>query len=262
MTLKEIWSGKKADTQSQADARPPAKAEVTKGPEKPAGSRYYEHDGALRAYANRAMVLAFLCVPTTLVAVGLAAYVRLQSPTVIRVDANGESKVLGATADKPMSTATQGPNAATSDLERKALVRRFLERYLDFTPETIDRNWADALNMMTGNLRRATLAAIQKDSTVDKVNDGQITSIFRLSGPIEAAKDDPLTFVVFGVKDVHRITDHQEAREKLVGEYRVRLISERRTEDNPSGLMVAEYSERLIDGERRNAILESADDTK
>ena len=26
-------------------------------------SRYYEHDGALRAYANRAMVLAFLCVP-------------------------------------------------------------------------------------------------------------------------------------------------------------------------------------------------------
>ena len=28
-------------------------------------SRYYEHDGALRAYANRAMVLAFLCVPTT-----------------------------------------------------------------------------------------------------------------------------------------------------------------------------------------------------
>jgi hypothetical protein len=32
-------------------------------PEKLRYSRYYEHDGALRAYANRAMVLAFLCVP-------------------------------------------------------------------------------------------------------------------------------------------------------------------------------------------------------
>jgi len=29
-------------------------------PEKLWYSRYYEHDGALRAYANRAMILAFL----------------------------------------------------------------------------------------------------------------------------------------------------------------------------------------------------------
>jgi len=41
-------------------------------------SRYYEHDGALRAYANRAMVLAFLCVPMTMLALGFAVYVRLQ----------------------------------------------------------------------------------------------------------------------------------------------------------------------------------------
>jgi len=55
-------------------------------PEKLHYSRYYEHDGALRAYANRAMILAFLCVPTTLLAVGFAVYVRLQPPTVVRVD--------------------------------------------------------------------------------------------------------------------------------------------------------------------------------
>lgn len=42
--------------------------EETAIPEKLRYSRYYEHDGALRAYANRAMVLAFLCVPTTLLA--------------------------------------------------------------------------------------------------------------------------------------------------------------------------------------------------
>jgi hypothetical protein len=61
-------------------------------------SRYYEHDGALRAYANRAMVLAFICVPTTLLALALAAYVRLQPPTVIRVDSSGSATVL---LDKP-----------------------------------------------------------------------------------------------------------------------------------------------------------------
>jgi hypothetical protein len=35
-------------------------------------SRYYEHDGALRAYANRAMMLAFLCIPITMLALSFA----------------------------------------------------------------------------------------------------------------------------------------------------------------------------------------------
>ena len=55
-------------------------------PEKLRYTRYYEHDGVLRAYANRAMVLAFLCVPTTMLALAFAVYVRLQPPTVVRVD--------------------------------------------------------------------------------------------------------------------------------------------------------------------------------
>ena len=64
-------------------------------PEKLSYSRYYEHDGALRAYANRAMLLAFLCVPATLLALGFAVYVRVQPPTVIRVDENGQAGILG-----------------------------------------------------------------------------------------------------------------------------------------------------------------------
>ena len=64
-------------------------------PEKARYSRYYEHDGILRAYANRAMVLAFLCIPITMLALAFAVYVRLQPPTVIRVDENGQATVLG-----------------------------------------------------------------------------------------------------------------------------------------------------------------------
>src|SRR6476469_7297804 len=64
-------------------------------PEKLSYSRYYEHDGALRAYANRAMVLAFLCVPTTMLALGFAVYVRLQPPTVVRITDDGQATVVG-----------------------------------------------------------------------------------------------------------------------------------------------------------------------
>jgi hypothetical protein len=229
--------------------------EKEQAPEKLRYSRYYEHDGALRAYANRAMMLAFICVPTTLLAVAMAAYVRLQPPTVIRVDSAGSAIVVG---DKPATArpvlVSQGANAEPNDFEKTAYVRLFLDRYLSFSPESVNRNWADGLNMMTTNLRRATLATIEKNNVVGKIQDEQITSVFHLRS-LEPAKDDPLSFTAFGVKEVHRVRDHQETTDKLVGEFHIRLITERRSETNPSGLLIAEYGERLIEGERKDAIV-------
>ena len=225
-------------------------------PEKLHYSRYYEHDGALRAYANRAMVLAFLCVPTVLLAVGLAIYVRLQPPTVIRVDSNGTATILGgksSAAKEQERSISVAVGSEPNDFEKKAYVELFLRRYLNFSYDSIDRNWADALNMMTSNLRRATLSTIQKDNIIGKVQDDQITSVFHLR-TLEVEKDDPLSFTAFGVKEVHRVRDHQEANDKLVGEFHVRLIRERRSDQNPNGLLIAEYTEKLIDGERRDAL--------
>jgi hypothetical protein len=230
--------------------------EKEKAPEKVLYSRYYEHDGALRAYANRAMLLAFICVPTALLAVAMAAYVRLQPPTVIRVDSSGTAVVVGDKSGpaKPMLV-SQGANAEPSDFEKTAFVRLFLQRYLNFSADSVNRNWADGLNMMTSNLRRSTLAAIEKDNVVGKIQDDQITSVFHMRS-LEPAKDDPLSFTAFGVKEVHHVRDHQETSDKLVGEFHIRLITERRSEANPSGLLIAEYGERLIEGERRDAIVQ------
>ena len=229
--------------------------EKEQAPERLRYSRYYEHDGALRAYANRAMLLAFICVPITLLALTLAAYVRLQPPTVIRVDATGTASVVGqrSAPARLLLNVAPGAGAEPTELERRAFVRLFLERYLNFSSDSVNRNWADGLNMMTSNLRRATLNAIEKDNTVGKIQDDQLTSVFHLRS-VEAAKDDPLNFTVFGVKEVHRVRDHREATDKLVGEYHIRLIAEQRTEQNPGGLLIAEYGERLIEGERRDAV--------
>jgi hypothetical protein len=228
--------------------------EKEEAPEKLRYSRYYEHDGALRAYANRAMILALICVPTTLLAVALAAYVRLQPPTVIRVDSTGTAVAVdGKAAPKSATLISQGAGSEPSDFEKTAFVRLFLQRYLNFSPDSVNRNWADGLNMMTSNLRRATLSAIEKDDVVGKIQDEQITAIFHLRS-LEPAKDDPLSFTAFGVKEVHHVRDHQETSDKLVGEFHIRLITERRSEANPNGLLIAEYGERLIEGERRDAI--------
>ena len=61
-------------------------------------TKYYEHDGMLRAYANRSMVLAMVFGSLALISLAFAIYVRLQPPTVIRVDKDGNATVVGAAA--------------------------------------------------------------------------------------------------------------------------------------------------------------------
>ena len=231
------------------------KAQQSELEEKVSYSRYYEHDGALRAYANRAMVLALLCVPATLLALGFAVYVRVQPPTVIRVDENGQAGILGP--QKPSLSIAQGVAAEPSEFEKRAFVRQFLERYLNFSPSNVSRNWADSLNMMTANLRRTAFGGMQKENLVGKIQDDQSSSEFQLRS-LEAAKDDPLTYTAFGVKEVHHIHDHNESVDKVVSEFHVRLVVEKRSERNPSGLLIGEYWERAIEGEKRDWILQQA----
>src|SRR3989442_10910817 len=66
-------------------------------PERARYTKYYEHDGQLRAYANRSMLMAGLFGVIALVSLGFAIYVRLQPVTVIRVSADGEATVVSRT---------------------------------------------------------------------------------------------------------------------------------------------------------------------
>jgi len=231
-------------------------SQETDAPEKVRYSRYYEHDGALRAYANRAMVLALLSIPLAMLALAFAVYVRLQPPTVVRVDENGLATVLGV--GKPAISVTQGPGSEPTEFEKRAFVRLFLERYLNFSPTNVTRNWADSLNMMTANLRRTAYAGMQKDDFIGKIEDDQTTSEFQLRS-LETAKDDPLTYTAFGVKEVHHIHEHKETIDKVVSEFHVRVLVEKRSEENPSGLLIAEYWEQEIEGEKRDWVLQQAD---
>jgi hypothetical protein len=218
-------------------------------------SRYYEHDGALRAYANRAMILAFLCVPTTLLALGFAVYVRVQPPTVVRIDANGNAGIVGKPT--PTISVVHGQDSEPTEFEKQAFVRRFLDRYLDFSAASVSRNWAEGLNMMTSNLRHAAFAAMQKENSVGKIQEDQTTSEFQLRS-LETTKDDALSYVAFGVKEIHHLNKQNETIDKVVSEFHVRLVQEKRSESNPSGLLIGEYWERAIEGEKKDWILQQA----
>jgi hypothetical protein len=232
-------------------------------PERLQYTKYYEHDGMLRAYANRAMVLAMLFAAIAMASLGFAIYIRVQPPTIVRVDADGHAEAIGGGPGGAKAPAIAGltvqaaGDAAPTELEGKAVVRRFLEQYLAYTPATIEQNLATALNMMTGNLRTYSLGKLGDDDTVGKIKGDRITSQLRIR-TIEPVKNAPWTYVVFGVKELHRIRQGTESTDRIVGRYNVRLVEDRRSESNPSGLLVAEFSEQQMVGERDSDLLQQS----
>lgn len=231
-------------------------------PEQARYSRYYEHDGMLRAYANRSMVLALLFGTIAMGSLAFAVYVRLQPPTVIRVDANGDAAVVGgipfAGQSRGLTFLASAAEAGPSEVEAKAIVRRFLDHYLNYTPATVDKQMADALNMMTGNFRTLVMGRLRDDDTIFKIQDDHIISNFSIR-TIDVVKGNPLTYTAFGVKEVHRLKNRQETTDHIVGRYSVRLAFDRRSEYNASGLLVADYWEQQMVGEK-NTGLEQTDD--
>src|SRR5215469_7757062 len=217
--------------------------------------KYYEMDGALRANSNRAWLLAFLTIPIALLAIGFAVFVRMQPPTVIRIGPNGDASVVGKPARGSASDLATG---GTDEFLDEAFVKRFLTSYLNYSPTDVDDHWAASLNMMTRNLRGVTLKAIENDNTRGKIDDGRIQSVFHLR-EIDPVPGESLTFLAYGVKDVHRLSNASETTDHFVNEYRIRLVADKRSDANPDGLWIAEYSERPIDGERREQILAAVD---
>ncbi len=236
-------------------------------PEATRYTKYYEHDGMLRAYANRAMWLAMIFGVLAMASLGFAIYVRLQPPTVIRVDKDGNAAVVGGphplrlgpfSLSANASSADPSPGVAPTDLEGRAVVRQFLTRYLAYTPDSVDRNLAEALNMMTANLRAYSMNKLRDEDTVGKIKNDHIISDFEIRS-IQPLKGTPWTYTVFGVKEVHRVKNATETTDQIVGRYNVRLVETTRSETNPSGLLVAEYGEQQMVGDRETGLLQKSD---
>ena len=239
------------------------------GPGILAYTKYYEHDGLLRAYANRAMYSAMLFGVIALASLGFAIYVRIQPPTVIRVDKDGEATLVGARLGTDPAAhlagvlsaeadAANSDTAAPTDLEARAVLRRFLQDYLSYTPDSVTHNFAESLNMMTANLRKLTMDKLRDEDTLGKIQQDQIISDFRIRS-IERSKDAPWSYIIFGIKEIHKIRNGTEVTDRIVGQYNLRLVEERRTELNPSGLLVADYSEQQMVGERDNGLLQRSE---
>ncbi|MGD0625800.1 MAG: DUF367 domain-containing protein [Thermodesulfobacteriota bacterium] len=107
----------------------------------------------------------------------------------ISIAANGDATVVSGATTMPRTplgfmsalAASSAPGEQPADIEGRAMVRKFLENYLTYTPTTLEKNWADALNMMTANLRHQAVLQMQKNDAVGKLQDEQARSESKLS---------------------------------------------------------------------------------
>jgi hypothetical protein len=228
--------------------------------------KFYEADGALRAYSNRAIVFAIIAALVALLALAGFIVVRLQPPTVIKVLPTGEAVVVGPNGTLK-STMTPGALAsvvaaeAPTAYEKEAYVRTFLDRYLNYDQHTLPKNWADALNMMTTNLRRTAVQQMQADDLVGKLQDEQARSESKITS-IEVSKQDPLVYTIFGVRTLHHMSGKTESVDEVVEAYTVRLAVSERSAKNPTGLFIAEYSANQLHGEQKAAQFQNGDNAQ
>lgn len=220
-----------------------ARANVAEADARP---RYYEVYGQQIANGNRAWLLAFSMAAVAFIAVSMAIFVRIQPPTVIRDNGRGESVVLGKAAILDSTSAATGKD----EYANGGFIQRFLDLYQNYDPGTVDTRWSNALNLMTDDLKKATYDALKTTPAIrTRIDDEQIQSVFHFD-EIDPVPGQPLTYTIYGTKEVHHIKDGVEVTDKLVDEYHIRLKTEQRSKHDPDGLRIAEYSERNLYGER------------
>jgi len=108
---------------------------MNKQPKQEREPKFYEMDGALRAYSNRSLLIAGVMGLTALVAVLGFFLVRMQPPTVIRVNGAGEAQVVspyGAGSRRGLVPAVlaSARSAGPDEYEKQAFIKQFLGHYL------------------------------------------------------------------------------------------------------------------------------------
>jgi hypothetical protein len=111
--------------------------------------------------------------------------------------------------------------------------------------------------MMTANLRTLTMRDLREQDLVTTIHDESITSVLYIRSIERTPGSAPWTYNAYGAKEVHRLRNGKtEMTDRLTCRYFVRLAEVDRDEAHPNGLLVAEYSETEMIGEKEQGLIQ------
>ncbi len=240
-----------------------AKALDTQPQKQPRSYHYWDFNGQLQARLNVAFgiiaVLGLVCIAE---GAGLFYTSRqLAHPPVVKIDPNGAVSVAGVRADGPLPSKVRllpAAEIAPDDIEIRHFLRQFLTKYMSYQPASADANLADAFNMMTLNLRQASMKKMRDQGEFDRIQAQRIVSNFHIVR-IDPVSGINLGYTVLGVRTIHHLEEGNETSDRIVAHYNLRLAPAARTERDATGLRVAEFSEEPVMGEENKDLAQSDD---
>ena len=214
---------------------------------------YWDFNGQLQARLNLAFgIIAVLALVVIVQGGGLFyAFRQIAHPPILKENSDGSVTVANVRVTGPVSSRIRLlPTAEIppDEVGTKFFIRKFLNKYLSYQPATADASLADAFNMMTLNLRQASMKKMREDGEFDKIQAQRIVSNFNIIR-IDPVTGVNLAYTVLGVREIHHLEDGKETRDRIVAHYNLRLAPVARTERDASGLRVAEFYEEAVMGE-------------
>jgi hypothetical protein len=222
-------------------------------PKTAASYHYWDFNGQLQARLNLAFgIIAVLALVVIVQGGGLFyAFRQIAHPPILKENSDGSVTVANVRVTGPVSSRIRLlPTAEIppDEVAIKFFIRKFLNKYLSYQPATADASLVDAFNMMTLNLRQASMKKMREDGEFDKIQAQRIVSNFSVIR-IDQVNGINLGFTVLGVREIHHIEDGKETSDRIVAHYNLRLAPVARTERDASGLRVAEFYEEAVMGE-------------
>lgn len=218
---------------------------------------FYEADAAVKTMGNRALVVAGIAVFCALLAVAAFLFAYMRPPTVIRILPNGTAQVISGSSrlvenavPSVLRNVTES-EAPTAD-EKENYVRTFVTSYMNYDSHNLTANWSTALNMMTDNLRSTAMEQFRKNNTIGELEQDHVRSALTITS-VQQDSSDPYTYHVYGVRTVNKTVGNNAQDVKLVEAYQVKLTTTKRSVDDPSGLLVADFSIQQISSDNQPA---------
>lgn len=212
---------------------------------------YYEKDGALRAYANRVVILAGILVVAVVVLAAIVLVTRSKPPIIIRIGPDGQASVIspeGGKVNKNLITNVRVSEAPT-EIEKKNYVISFVNMYWGYDEHTLPDHWSKALNMMTRNLENDVYGKMTAEDTVGTLQNFHAKSDVTITS-IENDQADPLVFHVLATRiDMNSKDGKYYSAEKKAESYTIRLVETDRSIADPDGLLVSGFKRDEISSE-------------
>ena len=198
--------------------------------------RFYEVFGDLEAQVEFLKLMSFILVLLLLFSWVGAYFLAKKPPVVIRVSEVGKAESV-----KDLKT-----NNEIEASEILYFAKNFVKRYTEYNAYTLSRDMAEAFNLMTFRFQKTAKQDLVESGFLARLKESGLNT--RIEFKEESLERNTPEIAVVSLIELRTITSYKnpDFKESSLFKVEVVLRKSQRTAEAPSGLLVEEYREYLL----------------